>query len=124
MPVTSATARICAGVPYRRAAPAGPTQTPIGSGASAISLQQLGHHVVTDDGAARVDLQHERLRALLVGPFDGVADLVDDDVVEQPADLQHVDRTDVPSSSCAEAPPVADDADNAEQGRSGEEADQ
>ena len=57
-------------------------------------LQQLGHHVVADDGAPRVDLQHQRLRALLVGPLDRVVDLVDDDVVEQPADLQHVDRAD------------------------------
>ncbi len=93
--MTSATARICAGVPYRRAAPGRADPDTDRKWSVGDLLQQLGHHVVTDGGTPRVDLQHERLRALFVGAFDGVADLVDDDGVEQPADLQNVDRADL-----------------------------
>ena len=84
-------------------------------------LQQLGHHVVADDGTTRVDLQHERLRALFVGPFDRVADLTDDDVVEEPADLQHVDR----AHSCVVVLRRCPAGRNQrQQGGAGEEADQ
>ena len=57
------------------------------------ALEQRLHLVATDDGAARVDLQHQRLGAVVGRPLDGVVDRPDDDRVEQPADLQHVDRS-------------------------------
>ena len=93
MPVTSATARICAGVPYRRA-PLGPTQTPIGTASRVDPAHQLRHGVVAHHRAAGVDLEDERLAPLLLGSVDRVADLGDDDLVEQPAHLQHVDLRD------------------------------
>ena len=55
------------------------------------ALQQLLDLVTADDGAARVDLQDERLRALLVGAGDRLVDGVDHDRVDQSADLQHID---------------------------------
>ena len=55
--------------------------------------EQLLHAVVADDGAAAVDLDDQRLRAVGGGFVDGVLDGVDDDLVEQPADQQHIDAT-------------------------------
>ncbi|MEJ7720175.1 MAG: hypothetical protein WKF58_06870 [Ilumatobacteraceae bacterium] len=58
-------------------------------------LEQLLHRVAPDHGAATVDLEDQRLRAVLVGAADGVADLGDEDLVHQPAHLLHVDGRDV-----------------------------
>ncbi len=56
------------------------------------ALEQRLHVVAADHGAARVDLQDQRLRAVIDRPLDGLVDRPDDDRVEEPADLQHIDR--------------------------------
>ena len=81
---------------------------PIGTGASAIALQQVAHLVVG----------RRRRRVLLTcrisacepsvgGGRDGVVDGVDDDRVEQPADLQHVDRATSTPSVAGSVDPVS-----------------
>ena len=55
--------------------------------------EQRLHLAVTDDRAPAVHLEDQRLRAVGCRLVDGVLDRVDDDVVEQAADLQHVDRS-------------------------------
>ena len=70
----------------RRADPHGDRHPALGDGG-----EQLLHAFVADDGAAAVDLDDQRLGVGGDGVVDGVLDGVDDDVVEQPADEQHVD---------------------------------
>ncbi len=55
------------------------------------ALEQRLHLVAADDGTTGVDLQHEGLRSVGVGALDGLVDGVDDDGIDQPADLEHVD---------------------------------
>ena len=55
-------------------------------------IEQIGHLVAADDSALRVDLQDERLGVVVGCPVDRLGDRRHLDRVDQPADLQHVDR--------------------------------
>ncbi len=48
-----------------------------------------------DHGATGVDLKDQRLAVVVVGAVDRGTDLRDDDLVEQPVHLQHVDLGDL-----------------------------
>ena len=94
MPVTSATARIWAGAPYRRA-PVGPTHTPIGTGDSAIRSISAAISASLTTAPRESTWRTSAWLCLSTAAVDRVADRFDHDVVEQAVDLEHVDRLDL-----------------------------
>ena len=62
-----------------------------GIGAAAMRSMSDLDLVVADHRAAGVDLQDQGLGAVGLGAVDGRVDRVDDDRIDESADLQHVD---------------------------------
>jgi hypothetical protein len=70
---------------------AGPDPDPDRHGSGGDADEEIFDHVVVDHGAVAVDLEDQCLGTVLLGPVDRLVDLVDEDRVDVPADLQHVD---------------------------------
>ncbi len=91
--MTSATASSCAARPVEAGA-ARPDPDADRNRGRGDSDEQVLDDVVVDDGSVAVDLEDQRLRAVVDGPVDRAVDGVDEDRIDEAADLQHVDATD------------------------------